>query len=95
MGRSARRRAANRAGANSEIAGASAALRHGPVGSAAGDFDVVTLADLVDAVERRRQADLEIQVLVDLLVARGMNWGDVGRALGISRQGARQRYSQR
>jgi hypothetical protein len=94
MGRSARRRAANRARANSEITGASAA-RHGPVGLAAGDFDVVTLADLVDAVERRRQADLEIQVLVDVLVARGMNWGDVGRALGISRQGARQRYSQR
>jgi hypothetical protein len=56
---------------------------------------VVTLADLVDAVERRRQADLQVHVLVDVLVARGIGWGDVGRALGISRQGARQRYGER
>jgi hypothetical protein len=25
-------------------------------------------------------------------VARGIGWGDIGRALGITRQGARQRY---
>jgi hypothetical protein len=40
----------------------------------------------------RLRLDAEIDLLVERLAARGTGWGEIGRALGISRQGARQRY---
>jgi hypothetical protein len=55
----------------------------------------VTLADLVEAVGRRQRLDRDIDDLVAALVARGVGRADIGRALGISRQGARQRYGGR
>jgi hypothetical protein len=49
----------------------------------------------MEAARRRRRIDDEIEDLVARLVDRGFGWGDIGRALGVSRQGARQRYGAR
>lgn len=43
-------------------------------------------------VERRRQAIEAVDVEVQRLAQAGMDWGELGRALGMTRQGARQRY---
>jgi hypothetical protein len=50
---------------------------------------LVRLAEL-DA--ERRELDAELTLLVRQLAAAGISWAAIGRALGISRQGARQRY---
>lgn len=42
-------------------------------------------------VAAQRAVEDEIRILLD----RGHSWTDVGRALGLSRQGARQRYQPR
>lgn len=50
---------------------------------------LIRLADL-DA--ERRELDAEVTLLARQLAAMGVSWAAIGRALGISRQGARQRY---
>lgn len=51
-----------------------------------------SLLDLERAALARCELDQLIRQLVDDLVAQGATWGDIGRALGITRQGARQRF---
>lgn len=51
----------------------------------------VSLARLADLQDERRELDAQITLLVRLAAA-GVSWGAIGRALGVSRQGARQRY---
>jgi hypothetical protein len=90
MGRASRRRAAARAGQVPAVQ-AEALRWDAPVEPATARTHA-SLYDLADAAKRRRHIDTEIDQIVQLLVARGVGWGDIGRALGISRQGARQRY---
>jgi len=52
----------------------------------------VGLLRLADLHAERVRLDDEVSVLVQELAASGVSWGVIGRALGISRQGARQRY---
>ena len=47
---------------------------------------------LKDLVERRRQLQGEIDLEVRSLLEHGHSWTVVGRAIGLTRQGARQRY---
>ena len=47
---------------------------------------------LTALVERRRQAIESVDAEVQRLAQAGMDWGELGRALGTTRQGARQRY---
>ena len=59
-----------------------------PVGSA-------TVADLKRCVAELRELELRTDAMVVRLAQRGVGWGDIGRALGVSRQAARQRYGSR
>ncbi len=52
----------------------------------------VNLRRLAELHAERVRLDAEVNVLVRQLAANGVGWGAVGRAVGISRQGARQRY---
>jgi len=56
------------------------------------DGCLVTVGQLAALHAERLRLDAELDLLVDQLAARGVGWGAIGRALGISRQGARQRY---
>ncbi len=51
-----------------------------------------TLAALTGAGERARSLAIEIRTLAARAVTEGATYGQIGRALGISRQGARQRF---
>jgi hypothetical protein len=42
--------------------------------------------------EEQRLLDSELQALVVHLAQLGVNWAELGRSLGMSRQGARQRF---
>jgi hypothetical protein len=42
--------------------------------------------------DMREGLDADIAQAVSELRGRGVSWGDVGRALGVTRQSARQRY---
>lgn len=52
------------------------------------------LADLDEAVELARRAQDRVDELVQRARSAGASWADVGDSLGISRQGARQKYAQ-
>lgn len=52
----------------------------------------VSLTRLADLHDERQELDAQITLLVARLAAAGVSWGAIGRALGVSRQGARQRY---
>jgi hypothetical protein len=43
-------------------------------------------------VDQRRVIEREIDAEVDRLVGQGLNWPRIARALGVTRQAARQRY---
>ena len=49
--------------------------------------------DLVLLVRRRQRLDADIAAEVARLRVAGVSWTVIGQALGISRQGARQRYA--
>ena len=51
------------------------------------------LARLGDLHEQKMGLEGEIERQVKELIAQGASWAAIGRALGITRQGARQRYS--
>jgi hypothetical protein len=52
--------------------------------------DLVMFAMFAEAVDYARA---RLQDSADQLIAQGYSYGDIGRALGISRQGARQRFA--
>lgn len=52
----------------------------------------VNLTRLADLHDERQELDAQITLFVARLAAAGVSWGAIGRALGVSRQGARQRY---
>ncbi len=54
--------------------------------------DATPLGHLHQLVGRRQAAIDQIEVAVARARRAGISWGDVSRALGVSRQGARQRY---
>jgi hypothetical protein len=49
--------------------------------------------ELVKLSELHQAVDKALAVAVAGWIDRGQSWGDVGRALGISRQAARQRFA--
>lgn len=49
--------------------------------------------ELVVLVRRRQRLDTEIATEVARLRRAGVSWTVIGQALGVSRQGARQRYA--
>ncbi len=51
--------------------------------------DLVMFAMFAESVDYARA---RLQDATDQLVAQGYSWGDIGRVLGITRQGARQRF---
>ncbi|ETA03410.1 hypothetical protein ThrDRAFT_01157 [Frankia casuarinae] len=58
----------------------------------ADDALMATLGELADASERARSIEAEIRTLAARAAAEGASYGDIGRALGITRQGARKRF---
>jgi hypothetical protein len=54
--------------------------------------DLRTLAEAVDAV---RAGEARVRELVAHARANGRSWGEVGIALGVSRQAARERFSEK
>jgi hypothetical protein len=54
------------------------------------DMDVEALAGLVDI---ERQVDAALRLAVVALHEGGYSWTDIGRVLGTTRQGARQRFA--
>lgn len=54
--------------------------------------DLRTLAEAVDAV---RAGEARVRELVARARANGRSWGEVGVALGVSRQAARERFAEK
>jgi hypothetical protein len=54
--------------------------------------DLRTLAEAVDAV---RTGEARVRELVARARANGRSWGEVGIALGVSRQAARERFAEK
>jgi hypothetical protein len=52
--------------------------------------DLRAIAELADSIARR---EAKLTTLVAVARARGRSWGRIGIALGVSRQGARQRFA--
>lgn len=53
--------------------------------------DLRTIAEAVDGV---RTGEARVRELVVLARANGRSWGEIGIALGVSRQAARERFSE-
>lgn len=93
MGRASRRRAEQRASVTAKVFPASRMPRPAPVRGvpwAAQDG----LARLAELRAQQRQLEQQVDEQVRELIEKGVSWADLGRCLGISRQGARQRYGQ-
>ena len=54
--------------------------------------DLRTLAEAVDAV---RAGEARVREMVALARANGRSWGEIGIALGVSRQAARERFAEK
>jgi hypothetical protein len=54
--------------------------------------DLRTLAEAVDAV---RAGEARVRELVARTRANGRSWGEIGIALGVSRQAARERFAEK
>jgi hypothetical protein len=54
--------------------------------------DLRTLAEAVDSV---RAGEARVRELVALARAGGRSWGEIGIALGVSRQAARERFAEK
>jgi hypothetical protein len=54
--------------------------------------DLRTLAEAVDAV---RAGEARVRELVARARANGRSWGEIGIALGVSRQAARERFAEK
>jgi len=55
--------------------------------------DTTDLRALAEAVDRVRSGEARVRELVALARANGRSWGEIGIALGVSRQAARERFS--
>jgi len=55
-------------------------------------IEAASLRELAAAVDRRSEAEMDIQAAVDAAREDGLSWGVIGAVLGISRQGALRRY---
>ena len=56
--------------------------------------EAATLQELHAAVAARREADGRIEAAVTDAHRAGLSWGVIGAQLGMTRQGARQRFDQ-
>ncbi len=56
--------------------------------------EAATLQELRAAVAARREADGRIEAAVNDAHRSGLSWGVIGAQLGMTRQGARQRFDQ-
>jgi DNA-directed RNA polymerase specialized sigma24 family protein len=54
--------------------------------------DLRAIAEVVDSV---RSGEARVRELVALARANGRSWGEIGIALGVSRQAARERFSEK
>ena len=54
--------------------------------------DLRAIAEVVDAV---RAGEARVRELVALARANGRSWGEIGIALGVSRQAARERFGEK
>lgn len=57
--------------------------------------DTTDLRAVAEAVDRVRAGEARVRELVALARANGRSWGEIGIALGVSRQAARERFSER
>lgn len=55
--------------------------------------DTTDLRAVAEAVDRVREGEARVRELVALARANGRSWGEIGIALGVSRQAARERFS--
>ena len=62
------------------------------MGRRVADRDIEALSVLADL---QRDLAEQMQTSVDALLASGYSWADIGGQLGISRQGAQQKYGRR
>lgn len=51
-----------------------------------------TIEELEDIRQRRQALEREVAVLVRKARVQGVSWGEIGEALGVSRQAVHQRY---
>ena len=56
--------------------------------------DATVTAHLVQLADLRLNAAAAVDAEVQRLAEQGVGWGEIGRALGVSRQAARQRYGE-
>lgn len=91
MGRASRKRAEQRASVTVRVFPLQRPQRAAPARAVpwSARSGLERLAEL-----HQQQVELECQIedAARAVVAKGASWADLGRALGISRQGARQRY---
>jgi DNA-directed RNA polymerase specialized sigma24 family protein len=55
--------------------------------------DTADLRALAEAVDSVRTGEARVRELVALARAHGRSWGEIGIALGVSRQAARERFT--
>lgn len=91
MGRASRKRAELRASVTAKVFAQPRPSRPAPVRAVpwvARDG----LEHLSELRTQQRELERQVEEQVRELIAKGVSWAALGRALGISRQGARQRY---
>jgi hypothetical protein len=60
------------------------------------DFeDAGDLRQIAETVDTIRASEARVHELMQLARARGRSWGEIGIALGVSRQAARERFSEK
>lgn len=91
MGWAARRRAEQRASVAAKVFPAERPRRVAPARVVARDAQA-GLIRLHDLRTQQRELEEEIEAQVRALEVAGASWADLGRALGMGRQGTRQRY---
>jgi ECF sigma factor len=57
--------------------------------------DTTDLRTLAEAVDRVRAGEARIRELVASARTNGRSWGEIGIALGVSRQAARERFAEK
>lgn len=57
--------------------------------------DTADLSTLAEAVDRVRTGEARVRELVARARANGRSWGEIGIALGVSRQAARERFAEK
>jgi len=57
--------------------------------------DTTDLRTITEATDSVRAGEARVRELVALARANGRSWGEIGIALGVSRQAARERFSEK